>query len=263
MALLVVALIYLLPLYWMISGSFELRENTIRTPPNFFPNPPTLENYRKLIFETPTVRWFLNSVIVAAIISTGAVITSTTAGYAFGVLRFPGREPLFWLVLVSMALPSAVTVVPLFLIMREIGWIDTYPGMIAPLVAYPFGVFLVRQFMHTIPHELFDAAKVDGASGWAVFRRIAVPLVRPAVGAVAIFAFMAGWTDYIWQLIVVNDTDMKTLPVGIATVVRGYETVDLGMTMAGATIAFIPMLIIFIAFQGYFIRGITGGATKG
>ena len=161
-----------------------------------------------------------------------------------------------------MALPSAVTIVPLFLIMRDLGWINTYAGMIAPDIAYPFGVFLMRQFMHTVPRELFDAAKVDGASELQVFLRIVLPLTRPALGAIAIFAFINSWTNYIWQTVIINSEDLQTLPVGIAKLASGYQSFDLGLAMAGATVAFLPMLLIFIFFQGYFTKGVTAGRSR-
>ena len=258
----VAALVYLLPLYWMLIGSFESVTDTLKTPPDFFPSPPTVENYVRLLLETQAPRWFLNSCVVAGVAALGAMTTSALAGYAFSK-DFPGSRILFWIVVLAMAVPNAVTVIPLFIQMQEYGWINSYQAMIAPHIAYPFGVFLVRQFMQTVPGELMDAGRVDGASEFQVFRRIVLPLIMPAVAAVGIFAFVHGWTDYLWQLIAVTDEEMKTLPIGVATVVRGYETTDVGLVLAGASLAFAPMAIIFILFQRYFTEGITSGALRG
>jgi multiple sugar transport system permease protein len=261
--LLLLSGIYLMPLYWMVTGSFEPVTNTLKVPPDFFPPNPTAKNYNDLFDGTLTVLWFFNSCLVAGVASICAVFTSSTAGYALGTKRFPGSNVLFYVVVISLALPSAVTIVPLFLIMRDLGWINTYAGLIAPDIAYPFGVFLMRQFMHTVPRELFDAAKVDGASEIQVFTRIVLPLTRPALGAIAIFAFINSWTNYIWQVVIINSEELQTLPVGIAKLASGYQDFNLGLAMAGATVAFLPMLLIFLFFQGYFTKGITTGALKG
>ncbi len=146
--------------------------------------------------------------------------------------------------------------------MKELGWINTYAGLIAPEIAFPFGVFLMAQFMYTIPTALFDAARVDGASEIDVFRHVAVPLTRPAQAAIGIFAFLAAWNHYLWQVVITNTRDMQTLPVGVSTLAYGVESFDLGLSMAGATVAFIPMLVIFVAFQSRFQRGIVMGAMK-
>jgi multiple sugar transport system permease protein len=261
--LLILSGIYLLPLYWMVTGSLQPVTNTLKIPPDIFPPNPVVTNYVNLFDGTLTIRWFLNSCFVAVVASTLAVFTSSTAGYVLGAKQFPGSRVLFYTIVISLALPSAVTIVPLFLIMRDLGWINTYAGLIAPDIAYPFGVFLMRQFMHTVPHELFDAAKVDGASELQIFTRIVLPLTRPALGAIAIFAFINSWTNYIWQTVIINSEDLQTLPVGIAKLASGYQNFDLGLAMAGATVAFLPMLIIFILFQGYFTKGVTAGALKG
>lgn len=260
---LALSIVFLLPLYWMINGSFQVTTNTIRLPPPWLPIDATISNYARLLSTTQAPRWFLNSLFVSTAATVAAVVTSTTAGYVFSRKPFPGSRWLFWLVIVSMALPGSVTLVPLYIIMRDLGWIDSYMGIIAPLVAYPFGAFLVRQYMQVIPKDLFDAATVDGASEWSVFRLVVLPLAKPVIGAVAIFSFIGAWGDYLWQLVIVNSPELNTFPVGLATVIHGYERVDLGLAMAGATVAFLPMLLIFLLFQDYFTKGIVGGAVKG
>jgi multiple sugar transport system permease protein len=256
------SLVYLVPLYWMLTGSFETAINTLKIPPDIFPAHPTLNNYIRLIFESDAPRWFLNSLITATVSAFGAVICASMAGYILGTRSFPGSRVIFWAIVASIALPTAVVLIPRYLLMRDVGWIDTYQGLIAPEIVYPFGVFLITQFMYTVPHDLLDAARIDGASEWATFRRVALPLIRPAVGAVAIFAFINAWTDYIWQIVIINSEQMQTLPVGVTITGAGYEHTDYGIAMAGATLAFLPMVAIFLAFRSYFTVGITTGAVR-
>lgn len=262
--LLLLALASLMPLYWMITGSFKIQSDAMRIPPEWFPANPTLENYRKLLLaNTPTFRWFINSLIVASGVAFSAVLTSLLAGYAFGKKEFPGRTILFWTLILTMMLPKQISLIPLYILMQKLKWFNTYQGMIAPYVAYPFGIFLMRQFMQSIPDDLLDAARIDGASEIGLFRHVIVPLSKPAVGALAIFAFVAGWNDYIWQLLMITKRNMLTLPVGVSKLTAGLDHYDLGLAMAGATFAFIPMLIVFLIFQNHFVKGITVGAVKG
>jgi multiple sugar transport system permease protein len=263
LAVFVGSLLSLMPIYWMITGSFKIQHDAIAYPPELFPTHPTLKNWEKLLVGMPTLRWLLNSFIAASGVALLGVITSTLAGYAFGKKRFPGQNLLFWLLLLTMMLPKQISLIPLFIMMRDLKWFDTYFALIIPYAAYPFGIFLVKQFMQGIPNDLLDAAKIDGASEFGVFWHVVLPLTKPAVGALAIFAFMFGWNDYIWQLVVTNKQTMLTLPVGVSKLVAGWATIDIGVGMAGATLAFIPMLAIFLLFQDYFVKGITVGAVKG
>ena len=233
-------------------------------PPEWFPANPTLENYRKLLFgSTPTFRWFLNSLIVAGWVAFLAVLASVMAGYAFGKKEFPGKTVLFWLLIITMMLPRQISLIPLYIVMRDLGWFNTYQGLIVPYIAYPFGIFLFKQFMQGIPNDLLDAARIDGAGEIGTFRYVIVPLSKPAIGALAIFAFVGAWNNYIWQLLVITRRSMLTLPVGVSKLTATLGHYDLGMAMAGATFAFIPMLIIFLIFQDYFVKGLTVGAVKG
>jgi multiple sugar transport system permease protein len=228
-----------------------------------FPTNPTLQNWQSLLVGRSSLRWLLNSIIVSGAIAGFSVFTSTLAGYAFGKKRFPGQGVLFWMVLMTMMLPRQISLIPLFIMMRDLRWFDTYQAMIVPYIAYPFGIFLIKQFMQSIPDDLIGAAKIDGASEIQLFWWVILPLTKPAVGAVAIFAFMFGWNDYLWQLVIINKNEMTTLPIGISKLVAGWGSVDIGLGMAGATLAFIPMLLIFLFFQDYFVKGITMGAVKG
>ncbi len=258
------AIASLLPLYWMAVGSFKLQRSAFAYPPELFPSAPTLENWQRLVLERPAFQWLFNSFIVAGGIALTSVITSSMAGYAFGKKQFLGRTILFWAFLLTMMLPRQIYLIPLFILMRELDWFNTYQGMIAPYIVYPFGIFLMRQFMQAIPNELLEAGIIDGANELQLFSRIIVPLSRPAIGAIAIFSFMAGWNDYLWQLVMVTNEGMMTLPVGVSKLTAsGVGSVDIGVGMAGATFAFIPMLIVFLLFQKHFIKGITVGAVKG
>ncbi len=264
LAVLCLALASLMPLYWMITGSFKLQSNAMAVPPEWFPKNPTLDNYRKLLFaSTPTLRWLLNSVVVACGVAFLAVMTSLLAGYAFGKKNFPGKTVLFWLLIITMMMPRQISLIPLYILMQRLGWFNTYQGMIAPYLAYPFGIFLIRQFMQGIPNDLIDAARIDGASELGIFWYVIVPLSKPAIGALAIFAFMAGWNDYIWQLLMITKRTMLTLPVGVSKLTSTLGQYDLGLAMAGATFAFVPMLFVFLVFQDFFVKGITVGAVKG
>lgn len=243
-----IAILLLLPIFWMIVGSLKIQRVALAYPPEFFPRNPTFENWERLLIDRPSLRWMLNSFIVAGGIALFSVITSSLAGYAFGKKKFPGSTILFWMILMTMMLPRQIYMIPLFVLMKNLDWFNSYQGMIAPYIVYPFGVFLMRQFMQSIPDELLEAAKIDGANEFQLFWSIVLPLARPAVGAIAIFAFMAGWNDYLWQLVVTTREEWLTLPVGVAKLTAsGVGSIDIGVGMAGATFAFIPMLLIFLS----------------
>ncbi len=264
LATILLALLSLLPLYWMIIGSFKIQTNAMAVPPEFWPSNPTLENWERLLFgSSPTWRWFANSFVVASLSAMFAVLTSALAGYSFGKKVFPGRNFLFWLIIITMMLPKQISLIPLFILMRRLDWFNTYQGLIVPWVAYPFGIFLFKQYMQSIPSELLDAARIDGAGELRTFFGIVLPLSKPAVGALAIFAFVAAWNDFLWQLILVTKETMFTLPVGVSKLVSSLTSFNLGLAMAGATFAFVPMLIVFLLFQDYFVKGITLGGVKG
>lgn len=260
-SIIVLAIIYLFPLYWLLVTSFAPESGRIQ---NIVPSSFSLDNYARLLAARPIGLWALNSLIISTAGMIGAVFTSTLAGYVFAKKRFRGRELMFWMVIATMTLPFATLLVPLFLVMRDLGWISTYQGLFAQVWAFPFGVFLVRQYMHSIPNELLDAAKVDGASEIQLLWRIVVPLTKPAIAAVAIFAFLGVWNDYVWQLVVINNNSLTTLPVGTAAIITSSSGgVSYGLATTAAAISFVPMLIIFLLFQSYFVRGIGTGALKG
>ncbi|MBP1992459.1 carbohydrate ABC transporter permease [Paenibacillus eucommiae] len=259
----VIAIVAIMPLYWMITGSFKIQLSAMSVPPEWFPAMPTLENYKDLFTDKPTLRWLFNSLFTAGCISLGAIITSTMAGYAFGKKQFVGKKFLFWLMLGTMMLPHQVLLIPLFLMITKLDWINSYAGLIVPFLAYPLGVFLVKQYMQSVPNELLEAARIDGANEIRTFTMVVVPMAKPAIGAIGIFSFVAGWNEYLWQLVISDKEHMLTLPVAVSRLSQGLGATNLGLAMAGATVAFIPMLIFFIVFQRFFVKGISVGALKG
>lgn len=255
------SIVFLFPFYWMITGSFKLQMVAVTIPPEWFPKKTTMENWERL-FRMPAFRWLINGTFVSFITMSLVCLTSAMAGYSLSKKQYPGQKFIFWMFVAVMTLPKQILLVPLFTIISKLNWIDTYKGLIAPAVGWPFGVFLMKQFTQTLPTELLEAAKIDGCSEWRIFWNIVIPLVKPGLGALAIFTFMSSWNDYFWQLIVIRSTPMKTLPLGVAGVQLEHAT-DYGILMSGATLSSLPMIIIFLLFQKYFTQGITMGAIKG
>lgn len=260
--LLVCALVWLFPFYWAVMGSFKTERSIFAIPPEFLPTPFTFNNYIQLLRRTNTLQWFTNSMVTSLSVMVLVCILSSLAGYAFAKLRFRGRDAIFYLMISTMMLPHYVLLVPLFRLMKTLGWLNTYAGLIFPEIALPFGVFMMRQFIKSIPTEIIEAARIDGCSEFGIFARMIVPLTKPALGALAIFAFQRSWNDYMWHLIVVSSDNMKTLPLGIAGL-QQETMIHYGQMMAGATLSALPLIIVFILFQSYFTRGLTLGAVKG
>jgi len=266
------AISFLLPLYWMVTGSFKLQTVTMSVPPEFFPSNPTLENWIKLFTGPwPVWRWVINSVAVSMLTVVLVLLISSLTGYGFGKKKFPGSNTLFFVLLSTMFLPNQVMMIPLFLLVRSLHLTDTtlgvYFAMALPMLSSPFGVFLIKQFCSTIPDELLDAAKIDGASEWATYTKIVLPLLKPALAALAIFTFNQAWNYFMWHMVLASDKFQYTIPVGVSFIARtpayGKTITDIGLSMAGGTFGAFFMVIFFIAFQQYFIKGITFGAVKG
>jgi len=266
------AIIFLLPLYWMVTGSFKLQKVTMAVPPEFFPVSPTLANWINLFTGPfPSWRWLLNSVIVSMLTVVLVTIVAATTGYGFGKKSFPGSKILFFLLLSTMFLPNQVMLIPLFLLVKTLHLTQsvagTYLAMAMPMIASPFGVFLVKQFASSIPDELLDAAKIDGATEWQSFTRIAVPILAPALAALAIFTFNQAWNYFMWHLLIATNTSLYTIPVGVSYIAllpaHGKFMQDIGLMMAGGSFGAFFMIIFFLAFQQYFVKGITFGAVKG
>lgn len=256
------ALLCLFPLYWMLVTSLKGQQMVIMYPPTLIPLKPVLENYINLFRLYDINLWFKNSAIVSFSITLGYVVMCTMAGYAFAKIKFFAKKVVFVLVIVSMMLPAYVFIVPLFIQIVEMKLMNSYLSLILPSVAAPYGVFLMRQFILTIPDELIEAAEIDGCSHFRVFKDIIIHLVLPGIATLMIFALFNSWNEFLWPLIIINSDKIKTLPVGIASLQQHRET-DFGLLTAAATCAAMPTIILFFIFQKYFITGLTMGAVKG
>ncbi|WP_226036630.1 carbohydrate ABC transporter permease [Aquibacillus saliphilus] len=254
------ALFFIFPFYWIVTGAFKAQVVATAIPPTWFPLEPIIDNWITLL-NNPVLRWTFNSFFIASSEMIGVCLVSSLAGFVLAKKRFPGRKFIFVMFVAAMALPKQVILVPLFTMLADFGWIDTYKGLILPAIGWPFGVFLMKQFSQTIPTELLEAARIDGSSEIRTFIHIVLPLLKPAIGALAIFTFMLSWNDYFSQLVITRSTEMMTLPLGVATMQGEYKT-DYGVMMAGATLASVPMIVIFLLFQKSFTQGITMGAIK-
>jgi multiple sugar transport system permease protein len=273
----------LFPLVWMLSTAFTPGASTIKAPPSLIPLPgglleaaglpewvrdrayaPTLANFRDLVRQTQgnVWRWLGNSALIAVAVTAFHVLFASMAGYAFARKEFPGRNLMFGLLISTLMIPVQVTLVPNFLLVSRLGLADNFLGVILPGFADVFGIFLMRQYLQTMPREVEDAARVDGANEWQVFWRIVLPLAKPAVATLAIFMFMRSWNNFLWPLIVLRDGARYTLPVGVATL-QGEFSTNQGLIMAGAAVAAVPMIVFFLLFQRSFLGGLRVGALKG
>lgn len=245
----------LVPFLWMVSTSLMDEFEVYQFPPRLLPTDPVWSNYPEALTAAPFGRFFLNSAIMSVVIVGGHLVTATTAGYAFARLRFPGRDKVFIVFLANLMVPVIVLLIPRFLLVNALGWVDTYAGLIVTELVGVWGIFLMRQYFLSIPRELEDAARIDGASEWLVFRRVALPLARPAIATVALFSFVETWKSFLWPLIVTRSMGMRPVEVGIATFHSLYFT-NWPYQMAAAVTAVIPVLILFLFTQRYFVRGI-------
>ncbi len=261
-ALVAIALLSLAPLAWMVSVSFMPRGEASHFPPPFLPSTATLDNYRELFATTGVVRNFANSMLVAGAITLLSLLVNTMAGYAFAKLRFAGRERLFQLLLAALVVPAQVAMLPLFLLMKQLGLVNSYWGVIVPALATVFGIFLVRQYARSIPDELIEAARIDGAGELRIFFQVVLPMLKPVLATLAIFTFMGAWNDFMWPLIVLTDQAHYTLPVALAALSREH-IMDVEMMMAGAVVTVLPVLLLFLLLQRYYIQGLLLGSVKG
>ena len=249
------AVVMIVPFLWMASTAFKEPSAAFDYPPTWLPNPFSVENFREVWTIVPFDRYLFNSLFVALCITVGEVLTSSLAAYAFARLRFPGRDGVFLMYLATLMIPGQVTIIPNFILMRWFDWINTYQGLIIPTAFTAFGTFLLRQYFLSIPRELEEAARVDGASYFQVWSRIIMPLASPAIATLAVFSFMGAWNSFLWPYIMINSADMRTITVALRAFQTDYGT-EWGLLMAGSLIAVIPMLIIFLSAQRYFVRGI-------
>ena len=249
------------PFLWMLLASFKDLGEILQYPPTWIPQRIILDNFVNAFQAAPFGRFYFNSLFVASAVTLGQLFTCSLAAYAFARLQFPGRDILFYIFLGTMMVPGQVTMIPGFMVLHWLGWIDTYAALIVPGLASAFGTFLLRQFFLTIPRDLEDAAAIDGCSRFGVLWRIILPLSRPALATLAIFTFMGVFNDFLWALIVVSSEDLKTVQLGLAIFRDRYQT-DWGQLMAASVTATMPILLVFFFAQKYFIRGITLSGLK-
>jgi len=244
------------PFLWMLLGSFRPDRELKQVPPAWLPQDPTLENYRNLFDRLDFPTYFFNSAVVALAITLGNLVFCSMLGYALAKLDFPGKRVIFVLVLATLMVPGVVTFVPLFVLVSNMGMVNTFPGLIFPFLAGPFGVFLMRQFIQSLPDELIHAARVDGAGEWRIFRSIILPLCKPALATLGILTFLTSWNNFLWPLVVAQSEEKYTLPVALAIYAIGENRSDYGLLMAGSVVIILPVLVVFLLLQRHFVRGI-------
>jgi multiple sugar transport system permease protein len=256
-------LLMIAPFIWMVLGSFKPQAEFLRTPPTWLPEQPTTDNFERLFSKLDFPRFFFNSTVVAAAITLGNLIFAPMLGYALAKLRFRGKRVILLLVLATLMLPAAATLIPLFVLMSQLNLVNTYPGLILPFVAGAFGVFLTRQFFAGLPDELLEAARIDGASEFRIFWTIAMPLAGPILATLGILTFLGSWNSFIYPLVMAQSPDIYTLPVALATFATGQYQSDHGMLMAGSVVLILPVLIIFVLMQRWITEGIATTGLKG
>lgn len=252
----------LAPYAWMVSSSFKPHAEIFSATLDLIPRRPILDNYVVAITREPTLRAILNSLIMAGAETAGVVVTSVFTAYPFARLRFRGRDAVFLMVLGTMMIPAQVTMIPTFILLRWLGWIDTYQGLVVPRIVTPLGIFLVRQFLLTLPRELEEAARIDGCGRLRTLTRVLLPNLGPALATLAIFTFTASWNEFFWPLIVVQSSEMRTIQLLIAAL-KQTEAVEWGVVMAVVTLSVVPTAAIYLTLQRYFQRGVVMSGLKG
>jgi multiple sugar transport system permease protein len=256
------AFVSLFPLLWMVSVSFMPAGASSTLPTPIFPASVTLDNYRQLFGNIGMGRYLVNSLGLAVLATVISVSFNTMAGYAFAKLKFRGHERVFKALLGALVIPGQVAMLPLFLMLKPLGLINSYAGAVVPMMASVFGIFLVRQFARGIPDDLLEAARIDGASEWRIFLTIIVPVLTPVIATLAIFSFLASWNDFMWPLIVLTDEPLHTLPVALAGLSREHVQ-DNELMMAGSVVTVLPVLAVFLALQRHYMAGLMAGSVKG
>lgn len=260
-ALLVGAAIMLLPFISMVGTSLKPQPEVFRYPGELVPREPTLAAYFDIWNRIPFARFFLNSVVFAGGVTAISLLLDSMAAYALARLRFRGQRLFFWVVLLVLMVPFQITLIPLFLTVFGLGWLDSFAGLIIPRATNAFGIFMLRQFFLSLPREFDEAARIDGASEWRIYWHIALPLSVPALATLAVFHFMYNWNDFLWPLIITTSTEMRTLPAGL-TLFMGSHVVEHAVLMAGATLALAPLAVAFVLAQRHFVRGVTMSGLK-
>jgi multiple sugar transport system permease protein len=261
-ALVAGALIALFPLFWMVSASFMQTGMANQYPPHLVPRHPTFAHYREIFTRLSMGRFVLNSAIIALVVTGLSLFINSAAGYAFAKLRFRGRDKLFRGLMLGLVVPVQVAMLPLFLLFKEMRLINTYWGVIIPSLASIFGIFLIRQYTLDIPDDLLDAARIDGASEFRIYRSVVLPVIVPILATLAIWTFLTTWNDFMWPLIVLSDQSKMTLPVALANL-AGEHVQDTELMMAGSVVTVLPVLLVFLFLQRYYVQGIMAGSVKG
>jgi multiple sugar transport system permease protein len=254
--------VVLSPFLWMALSSIKSQGEILRVPPTWWPEAPTLENFRELFDRLDFPLFFTNSTLVALVVTAGNLVFCSMLGYVLAKFDFAGRKLLFRLVLGTLMIPGMVTLVPLFVLVANMGLVNTFGGLILPFLAAPFGVFLMRQFFESIPDELIDAARIDGASEARIFAQVVVPLAKPALATLAILTFLGSWNNFLWPLVVATTEEKYTLPVALALYSTGQNNTDYGLLLAGAVVVLVPILILFLFLQRYIVQGVATTGIK-
>lgn len=253
----------ILPLYWMLIGSFKDRLAVTKMPPVWWPDPFVLDGWVNLFTRGEPFLWIFNSGFMAVTVTTTNLLFSAAAGYAFSKLKFPGRDKIFWAFMATMMIPGELTLIPLYLVVTDtLGLGNTYAGLVLPHLVFVGSIFLMKQFIQSLPSSLMDAARIDGCSEFRVFYKVVLPLARPGLAVLAIFTFVGQWSSFFWPLLIANDAKHRVLQVGLAHF-KYENTTDYGAMMAGAVLAAIPIAILFVTMQKHFLKGITVGGMKG
>jgi multiple sugar transport system permease protein len=251
------------PFLWMILGSFKPAGDFLRNPPTFLPSVATTDNYGRLFQQLDFPRYFFNSTVIALAVTVGTLVFCPMLGYALAKLRWHGKGVIMGLVLATLMVPAGITLIPNFILMSNLGLVNTYPGLILPFLAGPFGVFLMRQFMLGVPNELLEAARMDGANEFKVFWSVVMPIATPVLATLAILTFLGNWNSFLYPLVMAQEPGMYTLPVALATFATGQYQADHGMLMAGSVVLVVPVLIVFVLFQRWITEGIATTGLKG
>ena len=260
-ALVLAALFAAAPLLWMLSMSFMQPGEANALPPPLLPAAPTLANYRQLFAQTGIGRYLFNSFVVASAVTAGSMVFNLMAGYAFAKLRFKGRDRTFQALMAALVIPGQVAMMPLFLMLKSLGLVNSWAGVILPSLAGVFGIYLVRQYARSLPDALLEAARMDGAGEWLIFWRIVLPMLKPVIVTLAVFGFLGSWNDFMWPLIVLTEASLHTLPVALAALASEH-VVDGELMMAGAVVTVLPVLLLFLLLQKHYLQGLMAGSVK-
>lgn len=260
------ALLMMAPFLWMLLTSLKTQQEAFQYPPTFLPENPQWSNYTQLFTLVPFGRYFLNTMIVTVTVVMGQLLISSLAAYAFARLKFMGRDTIFLFYLATMMVPFQITLIPLYLLVFQLGWVNTYWGLIAPGLSSAYGIFLLRQAFLTLPEELSDAARIDGSSEFGIYWRIFLPLNGPALATLGVFAFLGTWTDLLWPLLIVRDPNLRTLELGLAyfnSAVPQFVQPNWPLLMAAAVVVMLPIIVVYLFTQRYFTEGIAISGVKG